>query len=140
MIVLETILERSKTAKLWVNMLIKPMFIIMKFVRAEREADLLLHHEAFREMIPYCMSIMRYGMCYLRSIKVLPGEVLVCFMKGEHVMRHQCGLWNGFWSDMFIETTFMRYDHCPGGVIGITLKPETEVCTPVVVWKLIWTN
>jgi hypothetical protein len=26
---------------------------------------------------------------------------------------------------MFIEITFMRYDHTPGGVIGITLKPET---------------
>jgi hypothetical protein len=26
---------------------------------------------------------------------------------------------------MFIETTFMRYGHAPGGVIGITLKPET---------------
>ena len=68
---------------------------------------------------------MHYGMCYLRSIEALPGEVLVCFMKGEHVMRHQCGLWNGIWSDMFIETTFMRYGHAPGGVIGITLKPET---------------
>jgi hypothetical protein len=35
MIVLETISERSKTSKRWVDMLIKPMFIIMKFVGAE---------------------------------------------------------------------------------------------------------
>ena len=35
------------------------------------------------------------------------------------------GLWNGIWSDMFIETTFMRYGHGPSGIIGITLKPET---------------
>ncbi|KAK3727318.1 hypothetical protein QZH41_005489, partial [Actinostola sp. cb2023] len=35
------------------------------------------------------------------------------------------GLWNGIWSDMFIETTFMHYGHGPGGIIGITLKPET---------------
>jgi ATP-dependent protease Clp ATPase subunit len=34
MIVLETISERSKTAMRWVDMLIKPMFIIMKFVGA----------------------------------------------------------------------------------------------------------
>jgi hypothetical protein len=46
-------------------------------------------------------------------------------MKGEYVMRHQCSLWNGIWSDKFIETTFMRYGHAPGGVIGITQKPET---------------
>ena len=37
--VLENIAKRSKTAKLWVDMLIKPVFIIMRFDRAEREAD-----------------------------------------------------------------------------------------------------
>ena len=34
------------------------------------------------------------------------------------------GLWNGIWSDMMIETTFMWYGHAPGGLVGITLKPE----------------
>jgi hypothetical protein len=52
-------------------------------------------------------------------------------MKGEHVMRHQCGFRNGIWGDMLIETTFMRYGHASGGVIGITLKPET-----LMVWAL----
>ena len=55
----------------------------------------------------------------------LPQEVLSHFMKGEHVMHHSAGLWNGIWSDMMIETTFMRYGHAPGGIVGITLKPET---------------
>ena len=40
-------------------------------------------------------------------------------------MRHVPGIWNGIWSDMFIETTVIRYGHGPGGIIGITLKPET---------------
>lgn len=44
--VLENIAKRSKTAKLWVDMLIKPVFLIMTFVRAEREADWLLHLQA----------------------------------------------------------------------------------------------
>ena len=52
-------------------------------------------------------------------------EELSKFMKGEHLMHHVPGLWNGLWSDMFIETTFLRYGHGPGGIIGITLKPET---------------
>ena len=30
-------------------------------------------------------------------------------MKGEHVMRHRGGVWYGIWSDMMVETTFMRY-------------------------------
>ena len=55
----------------------------------------------------------------------LSGPVLKEFRMGNHVMRHQPGIWNGIWSDMFIESTFMRYGHGPGGVIGITLKPST---------------
>ena len=46
------------------------------------------------------------------------------FMKGEHVMRHQKGLWDAIWSEMFIETTFMRYGNGPGGFTGVTLKPK----------------
>ena len=45
-------------------------------------------------------------------------------MKGPHVMRHKPGIWNAVWSDMFIESTFMRYGHGAGGIIGITLKPS----------------
>ena len=61
-----------------------------------------------------------YGLYYLRSMESLPDEVLTRFMKGEHVMRHQAGYWNDIWSDMSIETTFMRYGKGPGGVIGLT--------------------
>ena len=57
--------------------------------------------------------------------------VIKC-LNGEHVMRHEKGIWNRIWSDMFIESTFMRYGHAPGGIIGITLKPET-----LKVWPLI---
>ena len=46
-------------------------------------------------------------------------------MKGNHVMHHQRGIWNGLWSDLYIESTFMRYVHIPGGIIGITLQPST---------------
>ena len=46
-------------------------------------------------------------------------------MKGNHVMRHQRGIWNGLWSDLYIETTFMRYGHSPGGIVGITPQPST---------------
>ena len=66
----------------------------------------------------------RYGLYYLRSMEHLPAEVQKDFMNGSHVMRRQHGIWNGIWSDMFIESTFMRYGHGPGGIIGITLKPS----------------
>jgi hypothetical protein len=54
--------------------------------------------------------------------KLFLQNVESCFLRGEHVMRHKAGLWNGIWSDMFIETTFMRYGHGPGGLICITLN------------------
>ena len=39
-------------------------------------------------------------------------------------MHHNNGLFNGRWSDMVIETTYMRYGHGQIGINGITLKPE----------------
>ena len=60
----------------------------------------------------------------MRAMERIPDEVLKRFMKGEHVMRHKPGLLNGMWSDMFIETTYMRYGHGPNGIVGIILKPS----------------
>ena len=44
--------SHSRTAKLWVNCMTKPVFTIMKYVRAEREADWLLHLASVHEMMP----------------------------------------------------------------------------------------
>ena len=54
--------------------------------------------------------------------KLYLSEILYEFMKGNHVMRHNPGLWKGIWSDMFIESTFMRYGHEAGGLVGLTLQ------------------
>ena len=119
----------SRTTRLWVDSFLKPTFIMMLFVRAEREGDWSLHLSSVTQMLPYFfaaghINYARYSLFYLRSMCRLPKEVLEPFMKGQHVMRHQPGIWNGMWSDMFIESTFMRYGHGPGGIIGITLKPN----------------
>ena len=37
-------------------------------------------------------------------------------------MHHTDALWNGIWSDLFIESTYMRYGHDPYGIIGSTLS------------------
>jgi len=128
--ILETEASKSQTTKLWVDVLLKPVLLTMMFVRAEREGDWPLHLATYKQMLPYFfaaghVNYARYGLCYLREMERLPQEVLSHFMKGEHVMHHSAGLWNGIWSDMMIETTFMRYGHAPGGIVGITLKPET---------------
>ena len=48
----------------------------------------------------------------------LPGDILDAFMKGEHVMRHQGGFWNGIWSVMMIKATYIRYGKGSGGISG----------------------
>ena len=102
---------QSKTARLWVQCLIDPVFIMMAFVRAEREADWTLHLFAVGKMLPYFfasgqVNYARYGLYYLRSMQRLHPNVLKRFMAREHVMHHQDGLWNGVWSDLFMETTY----------------------------------
>ena len=46
MLHLNDISGNSRTAKLWVNIVIKSVFIMMLYIRAEREADWPLHLEA----------------------------------------------------------------------------------------------
>jgi hypothetical protein len=126
---LEERANQSKTVKLWLDVLIKPVFIMMSFIRAEREGDWLLHLASVRQTMPYFFaaghtSYARYGLYYRRSMENLPPHILNHFMKGEHVMHHLRGVWNGIWNDMYIKTTFMRYGHSKGGIIGMTLKPD----------------
>ena len=74
---------------------------------------------------PYMFMLFhRYGLYYLRSMEHLPDDLLQEFLMGRHVMRHNQGIWNGIWSDMFIESTFMRYGHESGGLTGLTVKPS----------------
>ena len=101
--VLEDLAGRSKTTKPWVDVVIKPVFIMMKFIRTGRERDWLLNLVNVHE---HCM-------------------------KYEHVVRHMPGMWTGIWSDMYIETTFVRCCHMMsmmqprGCIIDITVMPET---------------
>ncbi len=97
--------RQSRTTKLWVDNMIKPVMLMLLFIRAEREADWPLHMLATKLMMPYFFSsghfnYARYCLYYLHSMSKLPSPVLKEFMKGNHVMRHQSGIWNGLWSDL----------------------------------------
>ena len=56
-------------------------------------------------------------------MKSMPDDVRLQFMEGQHTMHHNAGLFNDTWSDMAIETIFMRYGHGHSGITVITLKP-----------------
>lgn len=97
--------------------------IILKYIRAERESDWALHLQAVNEMMPLIFAAShthyaRYGLFYHRSMLDLPEQVYRQFMMGEHTMHHTPGFFNGIWSDMAIESTFMQYGHSRGGIVG----------------------
>ena len=102
---LEARAQESWTCKLWQDCLVYRVKAMMPYFFAAG-------HQNYA----------RSGLVYLRAIENL---ILPYFLKGKHVMRHMIILWNGIWSGMFIESTFMRYGHGRQGIIGITLKPET---------------
>ena len=122
--------SQSRTTKMWVEVVIRPVLIIMLYCRASHESDWLLHLKATEMMLPYMFAAhkynySRYGLYYVRSMTRIQPDILAKFCRGEQSLHHTAGLWNGEWSDMFIETTWMRKGHGPGGIIGNTETPQT---------------
>ena len=81
-------------------------------------------------MIPYFfaaehVNYAKYGLCYLLSMSRLPSTILDPFLKGQHVLHHREGIWNGIWSDMMTETSYMSFGKGPNGINGKTTKPRT---------------
>ena len=85
---LEKRANQSRTCKLWLDCLIKPMFIMMVYVRAEREGDWLLHVHSVRQMMPYFIAAghhnyVRSVLLSIRTVENLPEKVRIHFLKGE---------------------------------------------------------
>ena len=81
-------------------------------------------------MIPYFFAAghwnyARDGTVYIRMMENLPDSVLNKFMKGQHVVHLQDGFWNGIWSDMAIESTYMKIGKGPSGIVGITTNDRS---------------
>ena len=90
---LDQIASESRTVKLWVEILVKPVLLMMTYVMTEREGDWLLHLATFKKMLPYYfaaghVNYARYGLYYLRSMEKLPPHAERLFLKGQHVTRH----------------------------------------------------
>ena len=107
----------------------------MLHIRAGREGEFGLHLYTCKQMMPYFfaaghVNYARYALCYIKTMEKLLIAVLHPFLRGEHVARHQEGIWNAIWVDMLIETTFMRYEKGPTGLIGVTTKPRAVQIQP----------
>ena len=121
--VLSELSGKSQTTKMWVDLIIKPTFLMMQFSRASHEGDWPLHITTAEAMLPYMFAAnhynyARYGLYYVRSMTWLAPELEEKFIKGEQTMHHMDGIWNGMPTDHFIETNWTRKGHGPEGVIG----------------------
>ena len=78
---LESLAICSRTARLWADAIIKPVLIMMKFVRASRKADWTLHIQSLTLMLPYFVAAghfhyLRYAISYLVKMTKLPKDLL----------------------------------------------------------------
>ena len=81
--------SESRTTKMWVDVVSKPVFLSLMYICVEREGDWPLHLEAVEAMLPlfYAADHINYvqdGLYYLKSMKSLPKNVCDYFMKGKH--------------------------------------------------------
>ena len=128
--VLDELAAQSRTTKMWVNNVIKPTFLMMRFCRASHEGDWPQHITTAEAMVAYMFAAnkynySRYGLYYLRFMTWLGPEILDRFCQGQQSLHHTAGIYNGQWSDMFIETNWMRKGHGPGCIIGMTENHQT---------------
>ena len=115
---------------MWVDNVTKPTFLMIRFCRASHEGDWPLHIATAEAMVAYMFAANKYnysrrGLYYVSSMTWLEPEILDRFCQGQQSLHHNSGIYNGQWSDMFIETNWMRKGHGPGGIIGVTESPQT---------------
>ena len=131
----------STTGRLWVDCFIYPVVLAHMFVRAEREANYMLHMYCLTHMIPYFFAAghwnyARYITWHVMEFQTqLSDEALRIFHMGHHVCRHRKGHWNAVFADQFGEQTCIRQGKEKGGLVGLTLSQE-QVCRWILSYHL----
>ena len=77
---LEDLSSKSKTCKMWVDLIIKPTFLLMLHSRSDHEGDFALHLYAAKQMLPLIFAAnkhnyARYDLYYIKSMNWLSPEI-----------------------------------------------------------------
>jgi hypothetical protein len=64
---------------------------------------------------------------YILDMLELPAEIQSAFEKGEFFIRQTSGSFNGIWSNMGTEKTFIKDSKGSGGIVGITNQKSALV-------------
>jgi hypothetical protein len=115
--VLADLSTKSRTTKAWTELVIKPTLLIMQFTRATHEPDYALLITTMNKMLPYFFAAhkhnyARYVFFFCRSLTWLPSEVEQQFLRGEQILHHMEGLWNGIPSDQFMNEARKGSEWC----------------------------
>ena len=97
---LQVLQKDSQLAEHWITNLIYPVFLIMLYVRAEREGEFSLHLNACYKMVQYFFAALHWNyardmIVYLCTMEKLPNCLHEKFMNGEHIVRLRDGDFNG---------------------------------------------
>ena len=121
--------SHSQLFKFW-NSYIKMILILLRFIRAEREANWELHLQSTAEMVPHFFSMdrtnySRWLPIYLADMQLLgktASGVHDEFIKGNHAVSRSSQPFNQIWTDMAQEQSINRDSKIKGGIVGIPQK------------------
>ena len=127
----ETCKSESGTFAFW-DEFIDMIEILLRFIRAEREAIWELHIESLSHMIPYFfaydrINYARWASVYLADMKSLQNTakpVYEEFMNGNHPVKRAPGTFNQVWTDLTLEQSVNRDSKVKGGIVGFTQNTE----------------
>ena len=127
------LLSNSRTSQLWMQYS-DMVFILRKFIYAERLGSWELHLRALREMLPYLAAsghnnYTKSLVLYLNKMDKLPEshpEVHELFMKGLHSIRRSDREWAGLSTDLVIEQELMRSLKASGGLTRGSRMSENQ--------------
>lgn len=121
--------SRSQMFKFW-DSYINMVFVLLRFIKAEREANWELHLQSTAEMLPHFFSMDRTN--YSRWFPVHLADMLQLgktapevhreFLEGNHAVSRSQQPFSQIWTDMALEQSVNRDSKTKGGIVGISQK------------------
>ena len=121
--------EMSATFAFWDDFL-QRCSVLLRFIRAERDAYWMLHLSTVAEMLPFFFvcdhsNYSRWATVYVADMRLLPEQrpqIHDEFMSGNHSVGHSSKPFCQVWSDMALEQSINCHSKSKSGVIGFTKK------------------
>lgn len=100
---------------------LKILFLDFQFIGTVREGDWPFYLDAVEFMFP-----LFYASGHHTYAQSLPENVRDHFLSGEHTLQHIPGVFSRIWTDIAIETSYMKYGHSSSSdLVGQEIIPGT---------------